>query len=196
MIDLTKDRAKLKELYKPPTTEFVLVDVPNLPFAIIDGQGSPDNGAAAKAIESLLAAIAPIRKQAKAKMGRSFVEPPVEMLYWADDMADLAAGKKDRWKWRVMISLPAWIDELAFDAAKPSGSPARMDCFEEGLCVQIMHKGSLEEVPVLLERLYTEFLPQQNLVPAGAYHEIYLNDWSKAAPKEKRLILRQPVSRS
>lgn len=36
-MDLTKDRKRLKELYMPGTEDFSLVDVPELPFAMIDG---------------------------------------------------------------------------------------------------------------------------------------------------------------
>ena len=36
-MDLTKDRKKLKELYLPGTENFVLVDVPDLFYAVIDG---------------------------------------------------------------------------------------------------------------------------------------------------------------
>jgi hypothetical protein len=38
-MDLIENRAKLKELYHPPQDRFSLVDVPELPFAVIDGQG-------------------------------------------------------------------------------------------------------------------------------------------------------------
>jgi hypothetical protein len=116
-MDLTKDRKKLIELYRPGTEEFTLVDVPALPFAIIDGQGSPDHGAGADAIKNLFTAIYPIRREARKKMGKAFVEPPVEMLYWADDMRDLGSGNKENWKWRAMITLPVWVDEEIFSNA-------------------------------------------------------------------------------
>ena len=42
-MDLTKDRKKLMELYRPDTDQFTLVDVPELPFAMLDGTGTPDD---------------------------------------------------------------------------------------------------------------------------------------------------------
>lgn len=200
-MDLTKDRAKLKELYMPGTQDFVLVDVPELPFATIDGQGPPETGAGAHAIKCLFTAIQPIRREARSRMGKSFVDAPVEMLYRADDMRDLATGNKDRWLWRAMITVPSFTDEAMFSDAVARAreqlgdlpDTLRMESFEEGRCAQIMHVGPAQDVPTLLERLYTRFLPQNRLAPAGAYHEIYLDDWSRAAPERRRMVLRQPV---
>lgn len=201
MTDLTKDRKKLMELYRPGAERFTLVDVPELPFAMIDGEGSPDHGAGAKAMKTLFTAIYPIRRDARERMGKAFVEPPVEMLYWADDMRDLAAGKKERWKWRVLITLPVWADEEMFSKAVARTKEQtdeiprslRMETFKEGKCAQIMHTGPTEGIPALLERLYTQFLPQCALEAVGAYHEIYLDDWNRTAPEKRKIILRQPV---
>jgi len=201
MVDLTKDRNKLLELYRPGTEEFSLVDVPKLPFAMIDGEGSPDEGVD-KAIKILFMAIHPIRRQARQRMGKSFVEAPVEMLYWANNMRDLFDGNKETWKWRAMITLPAWTGKEMFASAVAAAcnqmddlpKTLRMETFEEGLCAQIMHVGSPHKLPRLLERLYRHFLPEQNLEPAGPYHEIYLDDWSRTAPERRKVILRQPVA--
>ena len=35
-------KARLKELYLPPAKDFVLVDVPDMRFVMIDGQGAAD----------------------------------------------------------------------------------------------------------------------------------------------------------
>ncbi len=201
-MNITIDRKKLLELYQPDKEEFTLVDVPELPFAMMDGEGSPDNdGAVAKAIKGLFTVIYPIRRAARERMGKTFIEPPVEILYWADDMQDLAMGNKENWKWRVMICLPGWIDKTAFSDAVVQAkeemdavpNAIRMETFNEGQCAQIMHVGREQDVPALLEKLYTKFLPQNNLKPTGAYHEIYLDDWSRTAPELRKIILRQPV---
>ena len=197
MIDLLKNRNILLELYRPDESEFSLIDVPELPFALIDGDGPPELEAG-KAIRTLFHLI---RRQARERQGKAFVEPPVEMLYWADDPRDLAAGKRENWKWRVMITLPAGIDPAAFAASveaarehmDPVSRSLRMERFAEGRCVQILHAGPADDVPPLLRRLYTRFLPDHGLEPAGAYHEIYLDDWSRVAPEKRKIILRQPV---
>lgn len=202
-MDLTKNRDKLLELYKPSSKQFSLVDVPELPFAVIEGEGSPDGDVGSTAVKDLYKAIYPIRLDARKKMGRKFVEPPVEMLYWADDMNDLASGKKGNWKWKAMITMPYNADDklLADSVARteektgPLSSSPRLERFQEGMCAQIMYVGDTEGVQSLLKQLYTEYLPQNGLAPAGAYHEIYLNDWNRVAPNKRKIILRQPVEK-
>ena len=43
------DRRRLEELYLPSPDEFVLVDVPDLQFVMIDGEGDPAGEAFAQA---------------------------------------------------------------------------------------------------------------------------------------------------
>ncbi len=199
-MDLIENRAKLKELYQPPQDRFSLVDVPELPFAIIDGEGTPDDGAE-QAVKALFTAIYPIRREARERLGKRFVEPPLEMVYWADDMADLAAGRKENWKWQVLVTLPVWADEAVFQEAVQSATSRmeavpetlRREVLTEGRCAQILHVGTQEDIPAKLEKLYTRFLPEQGLQPSGRYHEIYLDDWSRVAPEKRKIILRQPV---
>lgn len=199
-MDLTKDRAKLKELYMPGTADYTFVDVPELPFAMIDGHGAPESDAIGQMIRGLFIAIQPIRREARARMGKNFVEAPVEMLYWADDMDDLVHGNREKWHWRVMITLPAWTDTALFDDAtaelrKRGSAPdsLRMERFTEGTCVQVMQVGQMAQIPARLSRLYRQFLPESGLAPTGAYHEIYLGDWNRIAPERRKIILRQPV---
>ena len=107
-------RQQLQELYQPSPDEFVLVDVPEIPFFMLDGEGSPDTPEFEQAIQWLFVSIHPIKMEARKRMGRNFVEPPLEALWWADDMADLRAGRRDRLKWRLMIPGPEWADEAMY----------------------------------------------------------------------------------
>lgn len=86
------DRRRLEELYLPPADEFVLVDVPDLQFVMIDGEGDPNGEAFSRAVRWLFSAIYPVKRIAKERMGTRFVEPPLEGLWWADDMNDFVAG--------------------------------------------------------------------------------------------------------
>lgn len=203
-MDLLQDRAKLKELYMPGTEDFVLVDVPELPFATIDGEGTPQGGAGAAAIKCLFTVIQPIRREARARAGKDFVDAPLEFLYTAQDAGDLAAGRRDRWTWRAMVTLPHWADEATLadamaqvrDHLTEIPESLRVTRFAEGLSAQIMHMGPADDIPALLDRLYRRYLPDNGLVPAGAYHEIYLDDWHRTAPERRKIVLRQPVRRA
>ena len=195
------DVARLKELYLPPTDDFVFVDVPEMPFVMIDSEGSPGGEIYRHAVKWLFTAIYPLRRIAKERMGKNFVEAPLEALYWADDMRDFAAGNRDKTKWRVMIVLADWVKGDMFASAVAQAKielgeapeTLRLERFDEGKCAQIMHVGPNEQETAVLKRLYAEFLPQHNLVPSGHYHEIYLNDPNRVAPAKRRTVLRQPV---
>jgi len=44
-------KARLKELYLPPAKDFVLVDVPEMRFVMIDGRGAADRSALDHAVK-------------------------------------------------------------------------------------------------------------------------------------------------
>src|SRR5262245_43641990 len=141
-------RQQIEELYLPPTKRFVELDVPKMMFLMVDGAGSPDDEAFTKAMAWPFGVAHPIRRVAKERMGKHFVEPPLEALWWADDPADLAAGRKDRLKWRLMISAtPDWITKGLFasavaEAMKRLGKPPkglRPDRHAAGRSLQTMH---------------------------------------------------------
>lgn len=197
--DLT--RAQLKKLYLPPTDDFTFVDVPRMQFFMVDGKGDPEAGGHAKATEWLWATVYPIRRIAKERMGKNFVEPPLEGLWWAKDAADFVAGRKDKLLWCMMIPAADWMDAAMFAdavdaAAERLGRPPktlRLEHREEGRCVQIMHVGPPAGQVATLQRLHGTFLPEQGLTANGPHHEIYLNDPSRTAPAKLKTVLRQPV---
>jgi hypothetical protein len=191
----------LEELYLPPSDEFVLVDVPDLQFVMIDGEGDHGSAAFAHGFQWLFAAIYPIKRLAKERMGKRFVEAPPECLWWADDMNDFIAGNRDKFRWRLMMVTADWVDKEMFgeavaQASQRLGEPPRslrLERFAEGMCAQIMHVGPEESAIPTMARLHNEFLPAHGLVAAGYHHEIYLTDSNRVAPEKLKTVLRQPV---
>jgi hypothetical protein len=202
MPSISDDRRLLQELYLPPTDEFVLLDVPEMRFLMVDGNGNHDSEAFALGTRWLISAIGPIRPKAKERMGNRYVEPPLEVLWWADDMSDFIAGKRDKFKWRQMIVMADWIDDEMIDhaiasASRRVGEPPsslRLEPFAEGTCAQIMHVGSEDDALSTMDRLYNQFIPEHQLVARGSLHEIYLSDPKRVAPERMRTVLRQPVA--
>jgi hypothetical protein len=200
-MSISDDRRRLEELYLPATDEFVLVDVPDMQFVMIDGEGDHDSEGFAQGTRWLFAVIHPIKRLARQRMGKNFVEPPLEVLWWADDMADFVAGNRDKFKWRQMIVTADWVDEEMFHGAVAKtrerlGEPPsslRLERFAEGTSVQIMHVGPESAAIPTMARLHNEFLPEHNLVAIGYHHEIYLTDPSRTAPEKLKTVLRQPV---
>ena len=197
--ELTKQ--ELEALYLPPSDDFTLIEVPRIKYFMLDGQGNPKLPAHAEAIRWLWATVYPIRRIAKERMGKRFIEPPLEGLYWTEDPADFAEGRLDKLSWRLMIPAAEWMDEALLQeaiasAAERLGDPPaslRLEHMQEGLCAQIMHIGPPAGQRASLECLHGEFLPERDLVACGPHHEIYLNDPQRTAPAKLKTVLRQPV---
>lgn len=194
--------SRLRELYLPPKGQFTLVDVPEIRFAVIDGQGDPASGAGANAAKWLYSVAHFVKPFVKEKMGKNFVEPPLEYLCWAEDQADFIAGHKDKWNWRAMVVFVDWITREQFEAAVakaerklgPALETLRLESLHEGKCAQTMHVGDYSGVAAACDALYNQYLPQNNLRPNGSYHEIYLNDPARTAPEKRKIVIRQPVA--
>ena len=176
-------RKRLRQLYLPSDKVFALVDVPDMQFVMIDGAGNPQSEIYAHAMRWLFSVVYPIKRIAKERMGKHFVEPPMEGLWWADDMEDFITGDKDTFKWRMMIVTADWVTDEMFEEAvvrtkarlgEVPGS-LRLETYSEGRSAQIMHVGPPSEAVRIMAKLHKEFLPENHLVPNGHHHEIYEN---------------------
>ncbi len=111
------DLGGLKKLYLPSDKAFALVDVPEMQFVMIDGEGNPAGETYSRAMRWLFSVVYPIKLIAKARMGKHFLEPPMECLWWADDMEDFVKGNKETFKWRIMIVTADWVSDEMFNEA-------------------------------------------------------------------------------
>jgi hypothetical protein len=193
----------LKHLYRPKKGVFQIVEVPEMQFLMVDGQGDPNKSQQyADAIEALYPLAYRLKFTSKKSLGMDYVVPPLEGLWWAQDMGVFVSGDRDAWQWRMMIMTPDWItDELYFQARESLAQkdpPASLDKvhlkrFCEGLSVQILHIGSYaDEAPTIAE-LHTAFLPANGLVENGHHHEIYLGDPRRTPAEKLKTVIRQPV---
>jgi hypothetical protein len=202
----TDFKKELKHLYNPPK-EFVVVDVPSMSFLMIDGHGDPNTAQEYQdALEALYTVAFKCKFASKKELGQDYVVPPLEGLWWAEDMQTFTIERdKSTWDWTMMIMQPEWIsqqmvEEAIQQVAKSKDLPAlpklRMEGYDEGLSVQIMHIGSYDDEGPIIARLHTEFLPRNGYVEAGKHHEIYLSDPRRTAPEKLKTVLRQPVKKA
>ena len=199
-IDFKKE---LKPLYRPSARQFEVVEVPEMQFLMVDGHGNPNTVPAYReAVETLYAVAYKIKFSSKKLLNRDYVVPPLEGLWWAENMDTFLTRDKDAWDWTMMIMQPDWISTEMFAegcaaAEKANQPPAlsrlRLESYREGLSVQIMHIGSYDDEGPVLAKLHNEFLPGNGYVETGKHHEIYLGDPRKTKPENLKTILRQPV---
>jgi hypothetical protein len=195
-----------KELYIPPK-KFVVVDVPEMQFLMVDGHGDPNVAQEyQEAVEALYAVAYKIKFASKKQLGKDYVVPPLEGLWWAEEMeAFTSARDKSRWDWTMMIMTPDWITPEKFaeviELVRQGKNPAaldkvRLESYHEWLSVQIMHVGSYDDEGPTLMKLHKEFMPENGFVDNGKHHEIYLSDPRKVAPEKLKTVLRQPIRKS
>lgn len=200
-VDFTKE---LKHLYRPPATEFAVVDVPPMAFLMLDGHGDPNTAQEYRqAVEALYALAYRAKFISKDELAKDYVVPPLEGLWWAEDMDSFTAARdKSAWDWTMMIMLPEWISAELYQRAVhevrqkkdlPGLHKIRMEHYHEGLSAQILHVGSYDAEGPVLARLHQEWLPQQGYVENGKHHEIYLSDARRVEASKLKTVLRQPI---
>ena len=195
-----------KHLYRPLAKEFVVEDVPPMSFLMVDGHGDPNVAQEyADAVEALYAVAYKLKFMSKKEMGQDYVVPPLEGLWWAEDMEQFTTGgDKNAWQWTMMIMQPEWVTqemfENALDQVKKTKNPTalsklRLERYHEGLAVQIMHIGSYDDEGPTLDKMHCEFIPGHGYEMTSKHHEIYLSDPRKVAPEKLKTVLRQPVKK-
>ena len=179
-----------------------MLQVPDRTYLAIDGHGDPDTEVFSAAVQALYP-VAYALKFASKDAGRDYVVPPLEGLWWAEDM-DTFTRRRDKavWEWTLLLLVPDWLGatdvETAVDRTRAK-APARLDDVRleplaEGLCMQTLHVGPFDDEGPVLHRLHHEVLPGAGFRPSGKHHEVYLTDPRRTAPEKRRTILRQPIS--
>ncbi|MGB5844241.1 MAG: GyrI-like domain-containing protein [Anaerolineales bacterium] len=196
-------KKELKELFNPPK-KFVIVDVPEMQFLMVDGHGDPNVAQEFQdALEALYALAYKIKFMSKNQLGQDYVVPPLEGLWWAENLETFTTARdKSQWDWNMMIMTPEWItSEMyaeALELVRKGKNPVAMDkvrleSYHEGLSIQIMHIGSYDSEGPTLMKLHREFIPNNGYVEKGKHHEIYLGDPRRVVPEKLKTVLRQPV---
>ena len=196
-------KKKLQHLYKPSVKEVEIVEVPQMNFLMIDGDGGPNHPTFQNAIEVLFPLSYTLKFMIKkSDIGIDYGVLPLEGLWWADDMSSFIKDKKDDWKWTLMIMQPELItNEMVVEAVNqvrvkknPTSLPlVRFESINEGKVAQIMHIGPFSEEGPTVQKLHS-FIEDSGKKIIGKHHEVYLSDIRRAAPEKWKTIIRQPMS--
>ena len=196
-------------LYRPGRAPMLLT-VPPLRFAAVEGRGDPnlpggDFQRAVGALYAVLYAVKMSRRGGRAMEGYfDFVVPPLEGLWRQAGGDGIDYARKADFRWTALIRQPDLVSRVDFDWAAgaaarklgPAGPVPGLLAYDEGLCVQCMHTGPYDDEPATLARLHA-FAAAQGLVPdlsgERRHHEIYLSDARRVPPERLRTVLRVPV---
>lgn len=204
-------KKKYKDLYQP-SAEPSIIEVPQMLFIAVDGEGNPNTCSKYKEAIEILYGLSFTIKMSKMSGSQpegyfEYVVPPLEGLWYADgmDFNGTNVTDKDKFKWISMIRQPEFVTESVFENAKSllskkkphlDLSKARLMKMTEGLCVQIMHIGSYDNEPESIEKMI-KFADENGYSDDFTYnrfhHEIYLSDPRHCAPESLKTVIRHPI---
>ena len=197
-------KKELKHLYRPSARIVEFVDVPEMNFLMVDGEGDPNTS---QAFQDAVGALYPLSYTIKfmikkGEIGVDYRVLPLEGLWWADNMSSFSVENKEGWKWTLMIMQPELVTaemvKQAIEQVRVKKDPVslplvRYESYEEGKVAQIMHSGPFSEEGPTVEKVHS-FIEESGYKRRGKHHEIYLSDIRRAAPEKWKTIIRQPVA--
>ena len=200
-------RAQYKHLYNPPAKKVVLVDVPPLQFAMVDGRiapgervgDSPDFGEAVDALYGISYTLKFMFK----KRDTNPIDYPVMALegLWGTESGTFDPNARETWLYTAMIMQPdiitpdvfaGGLEQLRRKKPGPGIERLRLASFHEGRAIQVMHLGPYATEMTTIARM-DEFAQANGLTLHGRHHEIYLGDPRRAASEKLKTVLRHPV---
>jgi hypothetical protein len=201
-------KKQFKHLYQPPANEVVVVEVPELLYAMLDGRIAPgETPSISVTFEDAVGVLYGIAYTLKFMAKKRETDPvdygvmPLEGLWWADS-GEFDPERSEPWNYTLLIVQPDHVDEALFEEARrqlqrkkphPLLERLRLERLHEGLSIQTMHVGPYADEPRTLARLRA-FAGANGYAYRGRHHEIYLGDPRRAAPEKLRTVLRQPVT--
>ncbi|MCF7912082.1 MAG: GyrI-like domain-containing protein [Candidatus Cloacimonetes bacterium] len=197
-----------KTLYLPKTKP-AIIDIPELKYFMIDGNGNPNDdffGEYIAVLYSLAYGIRMSPKSGNAPVG--YYEYTVYPLEGIWDISESAkqnySGKLDKNSlvFTLMIRQPDFvtaefaryiIDKIKVKKPHDLLDKVRFSTLQEGKCVQMMHLGSYDSEPDSFKKM-DEFCLDNNLKRvSGSHKEIYLTDARKVASDKLKTVLRYMV---
>jgi hypothetical protein len=196
------------DLYRTHRAEYVAPKEPVLvrtkpaKYLAISGRGAPSAPAFSRSIGALYAMAFTI-KMARKFAGRDYVVTKLEGLWWGQRAGRLLIDEpKDRWRWKLMIRVPPFINErdrraalatLAARGKDPLVRQVKLELLSEGRCVQVLHVGPYDAEHDSIRRMHA-LADEQGRRVRGKHHEIYLSDPRRVPAPRLKTILRQPVT--
>lgn len=209
------DKMDYKKAYKDiyqPKTKPELITIPPIQYVVVQGKGNPNTSEVYQEAISLLYSLSYTIKMSKMSDHKidgyfEYVVPPLEGLWWGEDgyFDGVNIVDKDKFCWLSMIRLPEFVTIDIFEESKkilkkkkPELDVDKLEyrVIDEGLCVQLMHKGSFDSEAQSIAKM-NQFIEDNGLVTdindERCHHEIYLSDFRKTKTENLKTVIRHPV---
>lgn len=204
-------KKEYKEYYLPKAKPEI-INIPKMNFIAVRGKGNPNTSEAYKESIGLLYAIAFTIKMSykgsyKIDGYFSYVVPPLEGFWWQEGIDGIDYNHKDEFNWISIIRLPDFVTKKDFDWAIKEATEKKKKSFDkvefleydEGLCVQCMHKGAFDNEPVttsLMDEYAKENGYEIDINDRRYHHEIYLSDPRRCKEESLKTVIRHPLKKT
>ncbi|ROR30751.1 hypothetical protein EDD66_102406 [Mobilisporobacter senegalensis] len=201
-------RKNEKELYLPKEKP-ELVQVPKQKFFMIQGEGNPNHEDFSERVRALYSMAYSVRMMPKNGFTPDgYYEYTVYPLEGLWDLSEkgrtLDKLDKEELLYTIMIRQPDFVDENVFQKAYgiaynkkkyPLLREVTFGEIQDGLCVQMLHKGSYDDEPESFEQMI-HFIKENELERTTLVHrEIYLSNVNKTEPEKLKTALRYMVKK-
>ena len=202
-------KKEYKEVYVPKMTP-TIIEIPNMNYIAVQGCGNPneEGGEYKKAIELLYKIAYSLKMSYKTDYEIEgffqYVVPPLEGLWWQEGSKNFEKNKKEEFHWISMIRLPEFITVENYNwAISEAGKKSDIDYskveffkYDEGLCVQSLHKGSYDSEGDTIMKLISHAEENGYVIDESKerlHHEIYLSDPRRSKPENLKTVIRLPI---
>ncbi|MCI7595147.1 MAG: GyrI-like domain-containing protein [Lachnospiraceae bacterium] len=204
-------KKEYKEFYIPQNKPSI-VEVPPMNYIAVRGKGNPNaEDSEYKQSIGLLYGIAFTIRMSKRGNHQidgyfDYVVPPLEGLWWQNNVKGIDYSRKEDFNFISIIRLPDFVAKEDFDwAIEEAGKKKKEDfskveffTYDEGLCVQCMHIGSYDDEPATVEMMHDFMIAEGydlDITDKRFHHEIYLSDARRVAPERLKTVIRHPVKK-
>ena len=193
-----------KDLYQPKASPMI-IDVPSIRFALIEGEGDPNGEAFASATEALYSLSYAVKMSYKSQsVPEGYYEYTVFPLEGVWDLVDKSkpVSDKSNYAYALMIRQPEFLTEALFQRfitetakKKPNMNLERIRyvTMTEGLCCQMLHVGSYDSEPASFEQMMAYCRENGYERMSLKHREIYLSDPRRVEGDKLKTVLRFEV---
>lgn len=202
------DLAKKYKSYYTAKAKPELINLEEITYLSIEGQGDPSDAEYAEKLSTLYPVAYTLKFMYKAEE-RDFAVAKLEGQWWFDETKYAAVSMEDtptkiprkEWFYRMLIRMPEFVNEQQVNNAiekvvskknLESAREVKLFTIKPTKAVQMLHVGPFDKEPETLQ-IIMDFCKENKLSRNGLHQEVYLSDFRKTAPEKLKTILREPV---
>ena len=185
-----------KEIYTPRKGQIRMIDIPEMSFLMVDGQGHPNETMFQQAAQTLYTVAYTLKFMIREETRIDYRVMPMEVIWCLD-------RTNKQFSWTMMIMQPELVTPIRYTQSLnivtekkkdvPLQSQLRLSTYQSGRCVQSLHVGEYECMNETLTFM-KDYGKAHGYDTEDDTHDIYLNDKRKTKPQNLKTIMLLKVS--